>query len=217
MSSSIQIDSVFLNFGAREVLRGVHLQMEKHQVTGLLGRNGSGKSCLLKIITGQLQAQSKHLRHAGQAVDHLYRKKGLINYLPQHEFHPNWLTQQQLLQFYELQPGEFYTQYPFLKKNHHRKFSRLSGGERRLLEVLLVLEAATEFSILDEPFTQLMPTQVELLQTRIQQLKDRKGLLLTDHQYQNVMKVADVTHIISQGRAHLVTEPDDLKYYGYLR
>lgn len=217
MNSSIQIDSVFLNFGAREVLRGVHLTIEKQQITGLLGRNGSGKSCLLKIITGQLQAQSKHLRHAGQAVDHLYRKKGLINYLPQHEFHPNWLTQQQLLQFYELQPGEFYTQYPFLKKNHHRKFSRLSGGERRLLEVLLVLEAVTEFSILDEPFTHLMPTQVELLQARIQQVKDRKGILLTDHQYQNVMKVADVTHVLSQGRVHLVNEPDDLKYYGYLR
>ena len=217
MSSSIQIDSVFLNFGAQEVLRGVHLQMEKHQVTGLLGRNGSGKSCLLKIITGQLQAQSKHLRYAGQAVDHLYRKKGLINYLPQHEFHPNWLTQQQLLKFYEVQSDEFYTHYPFLKKNHHQKFSQLSGGQRRLLEVLLVLEAATEFSILDEPFTHLMPTQVELLQARIQQLKVRKGLLLTDHQYQNVMKVADVTYVLSQGRVHLVNESDDLKYYGYLR
>ena len=80
-----------------------------------------------------------------------------------------------------------------------------------------MLEAVTEFSILDEPFTHLMPTQVELLQARIQQVKDRKGILLTDHQYQNVMKVADVTHVLSQGRVHLVNEPDVLKYYGYLR
>lgn len=92
MQASIKIDSVFLSFGTKEVLKGVHLELKQDQVVGLLGRNGSGKSCLLKIITGQIRAQSAHIKYEGRIINSLYKEKGLINYLPQHECHPQFLS-----------------------------------------------------------------------------------------------------------------------------
>lgn len=217
MNESIKIDSVFLSFGPQQVLRGINLEFNKHQVTGILGRNGCGKSCLLKIITGQIKPQSKHLAYEDKVMDNLYREKGLINYLPQHEFHPKLLTLKKLLSFYEIDQEYFLGQYPFLSEIQNSRFSKLSGGERRIIEVLLILEASTKFSILDEPFTHVMPKYVELIKKRILDLKAQKGILITDHQYQNVMDISDKTYLISAGTTKKVRGSDDLKNYGYIR
>ncbi|MEL6835105.1 MAG: ATP-binding cassette domain-containing protein [Bacteroidota bacterium] len=217
MSESITIDSVFLNFGQQEVLKGIHLNFAAGQVTGILGRNGCGKSCLLKIITGQLRAQSSHIRYQERKLENLYKVPRLINYAPQHEFHPQSLRLNQLLAFYDIDQAAFLAQYPFLAEKIDDRFYTLSGGERRLVEVLLVLESDTKFSILDEPFTHVMPKHVELLQERILALKEKKGILITDHQYENVMEISDRMYLIAEGVAREVKGTEGLRSYGYLR
>ena len=157
MRESIDIDSVFLAFGTVKILRGVNIHLAQNSITGLLGRNGSGKSCFLKIITGSLIPQSKHIKYKGKKIDNLYTIKGLINYLPQHECHPKSLTLGKLVHFYDVEANFLIQSYPVFSKNMDRKFSDLSGGERRIVEVLLVLESKTKFTILDEPFSHIMP------------------------------------------------------------
>ena len=217
MKELIKVDSVFLNFGAHELLRGVSLQFSAGQVTGILGRNGCGKSSLLKVITGQVQAQSKHLKYQEQHVEHLYKKQGLINYLPQHEFHPSSLRVSELLSFYSIAESDFIAVYPFLEKTLNSKFGRLSGGERRMVEVALILESNSKFSILDEPFTHVMPKYIDLIKARIIQLKHQKGILLTDHQYQNVMEISDQIYFLVNGVAKRIDKVEDLQLYGYIR
>lgn len=217
MQGHITIDSVFLSFNSHEILRGVSLNLFKNQVTGILGKNGSGKSCLLKIITGQIKPQHKHIRFNNQPMGDLFKKNGLINYLPQHEFHPKSLTVHHLVKFYGINRQEFLDEYPFLKKYMDVYFSEISGGERRLIEVLLVLESNAKFSILDEPFSHIMPKYIELIKSRIKQLKKRKGILLTDHQYQNVLNVSDDLFIMTNGTIRKIVGIGDLKEYGYIR
>lgn len=217
MREQITIDSVFLSFKSHEILRGVSLNLFKNQVTGILGKNGSGKSCLLKIITGQIKPQHKHIRFNSQPMSDLFKQNGLINYLPQHEFHPKSLTVHQLVKFYGINRQEFLGEYPFLKKYLDVYFSEISGGERRLIEVLLVLESNAKFSILDEPFSHIMPKYIELIKNRIKQLKKRKGILLTDHQYQNVLNVSDDLFIMTNGTIRKIVGIEDLKEYGYIR
>lgn len=217
MNDSITIDSVFLNFGEHEVLKGVYLEFKHQQVTGLLGRNGSGKSCLLQIITGQLKAQNQHIRYQDQHLKHLYQQKGLINYLPQHRCHPKALKISRLLQYYNIPTAPFLGRYPFIQDQLHTKLGQLSGGEQRLLETLLVLEAPTQFTILDEPFSHVAPKHIELLQKRIHALKTQKGILLTDHQYRHILDVSDVLYLLQDGTARRVVSHADLKRYGYLR
>ncbi|MCB0664685.1 MAG: ATP-binding cassette domain-containing protein [Saprospiraceae bacterium] len=217
MNDSIRVDSVFLDFGTKPILRGISLEIIKNQVVGILGRNGCGKSCLLKITTGQIQPPSKHLEHNGKVMDDLYKEKGLINYLPQHEFHPKSLTIKDLLRLYEIDQDHFFDEYSFLKAKSNSRFSNMSGGERRILEVLLVLESKSEFSILDEPFTHVMPKYVDLLKERISKIKSRKGMVITDHQFRNVLDISDRSYLIYEGNMREIKEAEDLRSYGYIR
>ncbi|MCB0688817.1 MAG: ATP-binding cassette domain-containing protein [Saprospiraceae bacterium] len=216
MNQSIKVDSVYLSFGKRQILRGINLELVKNKVIGILGRNGSGKSCLLKIITGQLQADVKHIRYGDKVINNLYKEKGLINYLPQHEFHPKSIVLNNLLTLYGIDQDRFFVQYPFLKARWKSKFSSMSGGDRRLVEVLLVMESNSAFSILDEPFTYLMPKFIDLVKGRIKELKSKKGIVLTDHQYRNVLDISDRSFIISEGIIREIKASEDLKIYGYI-
>ena len=83
----LEIDSVTLNFGNRSILSGCYLNSKSGEVVGLLGRNGSGKSSLLKIIFGSLKADFMHLRIDGKIISRGFTGKN-IGYLPQQGFLP---------------------------------------------------------------------------------------------------------------------------------
>ncbi|MEM6261392.1 MAG: ATP-binding cassette domain-containing protein [Bacteroidota bacterium] len=216
MKEVLKIDSVFLEFDNKQVLRGACLELAKHRITGLLGRNGSGKSCFMQVLTGQLASSHKHLTYNGRFVEDLFKQKGLANYLPQFSFHPKSATLKQLLYFYNIPTESFLERNPFLKPSIAQKFSHISGGEQRLIEVLLVLEADTTFSLLDEPFTYIMPKYVDLIKERIVALSSQKGFLITDHQYRHILELSDELYLMDQGRLQLVQE-EDLQEYGYLK
>lgn len=217
MKSPIKIDSVFLEFRGVEVLRGVHLTFKADSITGLLGRNGCGKSCLLKVITGQITPQSKHIKYNDEVHINLFKEKGLINYLPQHEFHPKSITLRNLLWFYEIDEEIFIKEYPFFYGRVHDKFSIFSGGERRMIEVLLVLESSSKFSILDEPFSHIMPKHINLIKDRIKKISSQKGILITDHQYQNVVEISDDLYLLKDGCLREINNVEDLQTHGYIR
>lgn len=217
MQESIKIDSVFLNFRDHKVLRGVSFEFYSNKVTGILGRNGSGKSCFLKIITGQLTPASKHLTYGDQLLKNLYKIPNLINYLPQHNCHPKSIQLRKLIELYDLDVDSFLSKYPIFKKNLSHKFGLLSGGEKRILEVLLVLETNTKFTILDEPFSHVMPIHIQLIKDRIESLKAKKGILITDHQYQNVMELSDHLFLLREGVLKKIQDEEDLQFNGYIR
>jgi len=216
MNDCIKIDSVFLEFQGKKVLRGASLSIEKNQVIGILGRNGCGKSCFLKVITGQLQADFRYISHNNVQMKNLYKKKGLINYLPQHNFHPKSLKISTLISYYGIKKENFASAYPFLKEKLNRRFSELSGGERRIVEVLLVLESPSQYSILDEPFTHVMPIQTDIIKASIQRIKQRKGILVTDHQYTNVLDVSDKIFLLKDGTMQAINDESDLRKKGYI-
>ena len=217
MRDTITIDSVFLRYGKHEVLRGAYLKLEQRRVVGLLGRNGCGKSSLLKVLTGQLSAQNKAVLFNGRYLKDVFKVPGLINYLPQHDCHPRSLSLSRTLRFYGVDEVEFAERYPFFNGRLLKRLGELSGGELRLFEVLTVLEAETKFTILDEPFSHIMPVHVDMLQERITQLKARKGILVTDHHYERVLDVADDLAVMVGGTIRPIAGREGLRKYGYLR
>lgn len=212
----ILLDSAFLSFGANEILRGATLRLRRSQVTGLLGRNGCGKSCLLKILTGQLRADNVYIGVDGVFQRNLYSRPGLINYLPQHHCHPPSLRMMELVVFYGIDPDIFSGLHGHLFPAQNLRFHELSGGTRRLLEVLLVLEAKTHFTLLDEPFTHIMPLHIEYVQAVIRRQSADKGILVTDHKYQHVLDLADSLYLMHSGTNVMITEPEDLVRLGYV-
>lgn len=216
MKHHLKIDSVFLKFRDKEILRGGYLEVMDKEVVGILGRNGCGKSCFLKILIGHLQPQFAHIELNGVKVDNLYRTKITINYLPQHEFHPKHLKVKDLVNYYDIDKPFFYTQYPFIKDFNDKKFELLSGGMKRILEVLLLLESPAKFTILDEPFSHIMPIYVDLVKETIKRVKQRKGIIITDHKYKHILDISDKLHLLKEGIFHQISDKSELAEKGYV-
>jgi ABC-type multidrug transport system ATPase subunit len=142
---SLEVDSIFLEYGLRKVLQNVYLKSETGKVTGLLGRNGTGKSCLLKIIFGELSAGGKSIRINGKPFLSDYRNPADLRYLPQRRFIPGSFSLKRIFNDFDLDFGDFIAEFHEFEKYYATKIKNLSGGERRIVEIYTILTAKTKF------------------------------------------------------------------------
>ena len=165
----LEIDSAELAFGERRILSGVYLLVETGGVTAVLGRNGCGKSCLMKILSGSLKAGFCSMRIDGKWHRRFTEKE--IRYLPQHPFIPGWLRLERALGDFRLQREDLERWFPEFISLRGTRIGELSGGEQRILECFIILRSPARFILLDEPFSQIAPLHVATLQTLIRQEK----------------------------------------------
>jgi ABC-type lipopolysaccharide export system ATPase subunit len=217
MNHTLEVDGVILEFNSKRILHDVYLKSETGKVTGLLGRNGSGKSCLMKIIYGELVPNDKSVRIDGHALPNRYRNPDDIRYLPQSEFIPKSLTVKRIFKNFELDFLDFANEFPEFEKFHNSKFKSLSGGEQRILEIYSILASKTKFCMLDEPFSQVMPVHVEKIKGLILREKKNKGIIITDHLYQYIIDICDNLYVISSGKTHLTKSLQDIERLGYAK
>lgn len=209
------IDSVTHGFNQQAVLNGVYLNCKIGEVVGLLGRNGSGKSTLLKIIFGSINADFKHLRLNDEIIQKGYLS-GRIAYLTQDTFIPNKLTVEEAIEIFCIKYKEILLQVNFVTQNLKKKFRDCSGGEQRLLEVLIIIYSDNMFILLDEPFSQLAPLLVEEVKLHVNKMKKFKGFIITDHYYRSILDIADRVVILHNGCNYKINTPEYLILYGYL-
>ena len=210
----LEIDSVELSFGDRRILSGVYLAVETGGVTAVLGRNGCGKSCLMKILCGSLRADFRSMRIDG--VWHDRFRADEVRYLAQQGFIPGWLTVDRALRDFGLPWDDLLAWFPLFGKLRGTKIRALSGGERRILESYLILCSPTQFVMLDEPFSQVAPLHVSTLKALIRQEKSSKGILVTDHMHRHVTDIADRLYVLADGQTYLTRGEEDLVRCGYL-
>ncbi len=212
----LEFDGIQFSYGVRPVLSDVYIKNETGQVTGLLGRNGSGKSTLLRVVFGSAYCITRSVRIDGQPVGEPAFKSKKIAYLPQGPFIPSGLPLRKVLMLYRVDENEVFVNFPELLADLSLTTTELSGGRRRLFEVLLILNLPALFCLLDEPFTGLTPALIERLIAEIQIKKKEKGILITDHLYRQVLGIADNLYVISNGKTHLIRRAQDLVRHGYL-
>ncbi len=94
--------------------------------------------------------------------------------------------------------------------------AKFSGGERRIIEAYLIIKSRSMFSILDEPFSQITPLQIEKIKELILAAKKNKGFLITDHLYQNVIGISNRLYLLKSGVTHQITDIIQLKELAYL-
>ena len=214
----LESDGICLSFGeTKRVLSQVYIPIYQGKVTGLLGRNGSGKSCLMEVIFGSLNAESASIRINGQYVPTPFLQKGLIRYLPQSQFIPKELRISKIFDLFELEKEAIFCAFPELEKYYYERLSSLSGGLIRLLEVLMILKSKVRFVLLDEPFSHIMPLHIEQLQKLIEVEKQQKGILISDHLYKSIVEISDDLYLLTDGTTFRVTEVAQLYERGYLQ
>ncbi len=212
----LKVDSVQLAFNERKILQDVYLECAQGQVIGLLGRNGCGKSSLLKVIFGTLQASYKYV-----SINDVFIHKGYhdnrIAYLPQHNYLPNNIKISRLAQM--LVDENFWHDFTGLdiyQMHAHKTPAQLSGGELRQLEMLMVIYSKAKFILLDEPFTHISPVQADEFKPILRACAKSKGIIITDHQYYNILEVSDKVILLNNGCTKHITNNEELVTYGYL-
>jgi ABC-type multidrug transport system ATPase subunit len=216
LTNTLEFDSLYLEFGLHKVLQDVYVRCQQGEVVGLLGRNGSGKSCLMKIVFGSMKAYQQSVRINGNYVLNTNIKKRFIQYLPQASFIPPFLTVQTVCAQFQVSTQSLVAFAPELQTQLHSQITELSGGEIRLLEIFLILKSNGLFCILDEPFSFLSPMAIERVIALINEEKAVKGILLTDHLYKSLLAVSDTIYLLNNGKTHLIKDAAELIQFGYL-
>jgi ABC-type lipopolysaccharide export system ATPase subunit len=104
-----------------------------------------------------------------------------------------------------------------IKRFLNQKTQNLSEGEKRLVEILIMLFSDCKFLILDEPFHSLSPKIIEEIKNLIKDQCKDKGIIITDHQYKNIIEISDRTFLLKDGSTKIINGIEDLKKFGYLR
>ncbi|MBK0379090.1 ATP-binding cassette domain-containing protein [Mucilaginibacter segetis] len=212
----LKVDSVALAFNGRNILQSVYLNCRQGEVIGLLGRNGCGKSSLLKIIFGTLNADHKYV-----SINDEFIHKGYLNnriaYLPQHNYLPAGVKIEKLARILvDPKLWDDFIQIPVYRNKFNKTISSLSGGELRQLETMIIIHSRAEFILLDEPFTHISPIQADEFKPVIRACAKHKGIIVTDHQYHNILDVSDKIILLTDGVTKHLTNHEELITYGYL-
>jgi ABC-type multidrug transport system ATPase subunit len=213
---TLKVDSVQLEFDGRKILQDIHLTCNQGEIIGLLGRNGCGKSSLLKIIFGLLKPTYKYV-----AINGTYINKGYIDnrmaYLPQHNYLPRGIKTQHLAkQIVDPVSWDEFTELYISKICFDKTIAELSGGELRQLETMVIIYSRADFILLDEPFTHISPIQADQFKPAIRACAKRKGIIVTDHQYYNILDVSDKVILLKDGCTKHITNNEELITYGYI-
>lgn len=217
MIHKLEVDNILFEFGTRRILSNVYFKCETGKITGILGRNGQGKTCLMNIVYGNLEAISKSIRFDNLYVVHAFKRPDLLMYLPQFNFIPGSLTLKRIFLDFNLVYTDFEGWFPEFRSKYKSLLKNLSGGERRLIEVYVIIKAKSQFAILDEPFSHLTPLQIEKVKELVLVEKINKGFLISDHMYKQVTDICDYLYVLSDGKTYLTKDITDLEKLGYAR
>lgn len=130
---------------------------------------------------------------------------------------PASLTLERIFHDFGLEFSEFVKEFPGFEKFYKTKMKNMSGGERRIVEIFVILTSDTKFCLLDEPFSRIMPVHIDKIKELISGEKKKKGIIITDHLYRHIMELSDELYLIRDGTTHLIKNPEEIEILGYAR
>jgi urea transport system ATP-binding protein len=212
----LKVEDVDLHYGAAQVLRGVNLEVRKGEVTSLMGRNGVGKTTLLRAIAGHHPVSAGLIEWDGQTLNGLppyERARRGIALVPQgREIFP-LLTVAENLQT-GLAPlkgddrqidDEIFTLFPVLKSMMRRRGGDLSGGQQQQLAIGRALAMRPSLLVLDEPTEGIQPSIIKDIGRAIDYLrkKGEMAILLVEQYFEFARDLADRYAVMERGQVVL--------------
>ena len=206
-------------YDGRYVVENLSLEISSGEIVGLLGPNGAGKTTSFQIIVGLIRPDGGSIEIDNEDISHFpihMRAKRGIGYLPQEPSIFRSLTvEQNILAIAELRKDinkkeqtalvdELLEEFR-LGQIRTRRATKLSGGERRRLEIARTLAINPKFILMDEPFAGVDPISIGSMKSEIQGLANKNiGILITDHQVRETLEICQRAYIVSEG--HVIAE-----------
>ncbi len=225
--SRLRADKLSKQYKGRRVVQNVSLEIESGEIVGLLGPNGAGKTTCFYMIVGLVPVDSGTIRLDDTDVSGLpmHRRARLgLGYLPQEPSVFRHLTvEKNILAILETRTDltddkrehlleELLADLHIAERRDTLGIS-LSGGERRRVEIARALATEPRFILLDEPFAGVDPISVIEIQNLVKHLQKRGiGVLITDHNVRETLKICDRAYIMSDGKVLTAGAPDKILY-----
>ena len=214
MSIDLEARNLKKVYNGRAVVNQVSLKVSQGKITGLLGHNGAGKTTSFYMMVGLVSVDQGNIFLEGEDITslplHLRALKG-VGYLPQETSIFRDLTVE--LNIYAVLENR---KIPHMKKQNllnsliqdfglekirHSLGGKISGGEKRRVEIARTLALEPKFILLDEPFAGVDPQTTKEIKTIISQLKKRNiGVLITDHNARETLAIVDEAYIMKDGQ-----------------
>ncbi|MCW5750801.1 MAG: urea ABC transporter ATP-binding subunit UrtE [Alphaproteobacteria bacterium] len=212
----LEVRDIDLHYGAAQALRGVSLQVVEARITCVLGRNGVGKTSLLRAIAGQRGISAGHILFEGMDISRLspHERAGLgIALVPQgREIFPLLSVRENLETGFAVLPrrerrlpDEVFALFPALKDMLGRRGGDLSGGQQQQLAIARALVMRPRLLVLDEPTEGIQPSIIKDIGRAIAYLRDQMGMaiLLVEQYFDFARELADTFIVMDRGEVVL--------------
>lgn len=209
----LQVCELNQYYGGSHILRGVSFEAVVGEVTCLLGRNGVGKTTLLRCLMGLIPVKAGEVVWQGKTITHSkphQRVQSGVAYVPQgREIFPRLTVEENLLMGLSRfsagnarsVPEEIWQLFPVLKEMKHRRGGDLSGGQQQQLAIGRALASRPQLLILDEPTEGIQPSVIKEIGQVIRSLANRgdMAILLVEQFYDFAAELADSYQVMSRG------------------
>ena len=218
----LKVESLHQAYGGSHILRGLSFEVKTGEVTTLLGRNGVGKTTLLKSLMGLVKTREGSMSFDGRDITHLpphERVKAGIGYVPQgREIFPRLTVEENLLMGLATRPGSskiperIFEMFPVLAKMMHRRGGDLSGGQQQQLAIGRALAMGPKLLILDEPTEGIQPSIIKDIGRAISYLRSlgTMAIVLVEQYLDFACELGDNFAVMDRGAVKYACDRADL-------
>ena len=211
----LEIKNLYKSYGNKEVLKNINLEIPNGKIIGLLGKNGTGKTTLIKLINGLLTIDKGEILINGKEI--VPESKLAIAYLPERTYLDKSMTIKETLEFFK----EFYENFDIKKArkllktldlNENQKLVKMSKGMQEKVQLVLVMSRKVDLYILDEPLGGVDPaTRDYILDTILTNFNEGASILISTHLISDIERILDEVIFIDKGKIELVGSADELR------
>ena len=211
----VEIRDLNKSFGDKQVLKNINLNIPKGKIIGLLGKNGMGKTTLIKLINDLLTITSGEILVNGKKIG--IESKKVISYLPERTYLDKSMKISQVLKYF----SEFYDNFDINKAkrlikdldlDEELKISKMSKGMQEKLQLILVMSRKSDLYILDEPLGGVDPaTRDYILDTILSNFCEGASVIISTHLISDIERILDEVIFINKGEIVLHEECDTLR------
>ncbi len=211
----VKCNNLCKEFDNKKILKNINLTIPNGKIIGLLGKNGMGKTTLLKLINDLLTPTSGEVLINGEKPN--INSKLAISYLPERTYLDKGMKISQIITFFD----EFYDNFnkekaiKLLKNldlDLNLKVNKMSKGMQEKLQLILVMSREAELYILDEPLGGVDPaTRDYILDTIISNFSEEASVIISTHIISDIERILDDVVFIDKGEIVLVSQADELR------
>ncbi len=211
----IECKNLYKRFGDKVILENINLEIPKGKIIGLLGKNGTGKSTLIKLINDLLTVSEGEILINGKAPG--VESKKIISYLPERTYLNKGMTVDKVIKYF----SEFYDNFDSDKAyklladlglDTTQKLSKMSKGMQEKVQLVLVMSRKAELYILDEPLGGVDPaTRDYILDTILSNFSEDATVIISTHLISDIERILDEVIFIDKGKIVLTADSDELR------